>query len=116
MSKKKKLNGFQLKQQKQQRQPNQQTNNEIDDFMKKLLTEDFVRNLYQKGFSKKGVDHIIDEFIGKTGGLFSDTDFIPFKSSHERISYRGNIKIYDCGDIIIRTDIPELKEYLDENL
>ena len=55
MSKKKKLNGFQLKQQKQQRQPNQQTNNEIDDFMKKLLTEDFVRNLYQKGFSKKGL-------------------------------------------------------------
>lgn len=109
----KKLNGFQLKQQKQQRQQNQQTNNETDDLMKNLLTEDFVKNLYQKG-DNKGINDFRNKLINT--GFFNELDFIPMKSSHERISYRGNIKIYDCGDIIFRTDIPELKEYLDENL
>lgn len=84
--------------------------NPYSNFMEGLKQKDFVKNLVKNGKTNE-----IKNFMGGLKGFFGDT-IIPIKSSKERITNKGNIRIYDCGDLIIRTDIKELKEELDKKL
>lgn len=79
-------------------------------FIENMKKKDFVKNLIKNGKTNE-----MKNFMGGLNGFFGDT-LIPFKSSKERITNKGNIRIYDCGDLIIRTDIKELKEELDKKL
>lgn len=82
-------------------------------FINNLTTEGFVENL-QKNGDIDGLREFQNQLKKELG--FRDVDFLPTKSSDERITDKGDVRIYDCGDLIIRTDISELKEFLDEKL
>ena len=84
-----------------------------DSFINNLKTKGFVENLERNG-DIDGLREFQNQMKKELG--FRDVDFLPFKSSEERITDKGDVRIYDCGDMIIRTDFPELKKILNEKL
>ncbi len=107
----KKLNKKPIRSNRKKKRVNKKSDK--NSFINNLKTEGFVENL-QKNGDIDGLREFQNQLKKELG--FRDVDFLPFKSSEERITDKGDVRIYDCGDMIIRTDISELKEYLDEKL